>query len=72
MFNAELGPSLTDVPVETGHSQCVEWYHEGQSRVVEANGVRIEVRFIGRKGRRGRIAIVAPQGAAFQAVERAP
>jgi hypothetical protein len=56
--------------LETGRSQCIEWYHEGQSRVVEANGVRIEVRFIGRKVRRGRIAIVAPQGALFEAVER--
>jgi hypothetical protein len=33
--------------------------------VVEVDGVRIVVRFIGRKGRRGRIAIEAPAGAVF-------
>ncbi len=54
---------------EAGHSQCIEWYHEGQTRVVDVNGVRIEVRYIGRKGRRARIAIVAPPGAAFLTTE---
>jgi hypothetical protein len=57
--------------LEAGHSQCIEWYHEGQSCIVEANGVRVEVRFVGRKGRRARIAIIAPAGAGFQAVEPA-
>jgi hypothetical protein len=47
-------------------SKSVEWYHEGQERVVEADGVQITVRFVGRKGRRGRIAITAPVGAAFR------
>jgi hypothetical protein len=46
---------------------CIDWYSEGQSRVVEVDGVRIVVRFIGRKGRRGRIAIEAPTGAVFRA-----
>lgn len=70
MTDADNRPGQNFGSTETGHSQCVEWYHEGQSRVVDLNGVRIEVRFIGRKGRRGRIAIVAPLGAAFQAVVR--
>lgn len=56
---------------ESDNSQCIEWYHEGQSRTVETNGVRIEIRFIGGKGRRARIAIVAPPGATFRAAERA-
>jgi hypothetical protein len=43
----------------------IDWYAEGQSRVVEVDGVRITVRFTGRKGRRGRIAIEAPAGAVF-------
>ena len=47
-------------------SQCIDWYHEGQSRTVEVDGVRITVRFIGRRGRRGRIAIEAPAGAVFR------
>jgi len=46
-------------------SQSIDWYAEGQSRVVEVDGVRIVVRFVGRKGRRGRIAIEAPPGARF-------
>ena len=38
---------------------CIDWYSEGQSRVVEVDGVHI----VGRKSRRGRIAIEAPVGA---------
>ena len=49
--------------------QSIDWYAEGQSRTVEIAGVRITVRFIGRKGRRGRIAIEAPAGAVFTAVD---
>jgi hypothetical protein len=44
----------------------VEWYHEGDERTVEADGMQVVVRFVGRKGRRGRIAITAPPGATFQ------
>ena len=46
-------------------AQSIEWYAEGQARVVEVGGVRITVRFVGRKGRRARIAITAPAGATF-------
>jgi hypothetical protein len=35
---------------------------EGESKVVEVNGVRVTVRFIGRKARKGRIAIEGPAG----------
>lgn len=51
-------------PVRT--SQSVDWYHEGESRTVEVAGVQVTVRLIGRKGRRSRIAIVAPAGAEFR------
>ena len=51
-------------------SQCIDWYAEGQERIVEAGGIRIAIRFVGRKGRRGRIAITAPAGATFQALDR--
>lgn len=46
-------------------STCVDWYCEGEGRVVEVNGVRLVVRFVGRKGRRGRILLEAPAGALF-------
>ena len=51
-------------------SQCIDWYAEGEERVVEADGVQVVVRFVGRRGRRARIAIVAPAGATFQALDR--
>ena len=46
-------------------SRSIDWYAEGESRTVEVNGVQVTVRLIGRKGRRSRIAIVAPAGAEF-------
>lgn len=49
--------------------RCIDWYSEGESRTVEVGGVRVTVRFIGRKGRRGRIAIEAPAGAVFRALD---
>ena len=58
----------THVQAET--SQSIDWYAEGEERIVEASGMRVVVRFVGRKGRRGRIAIVAPAGATFQALDR--
>lgn len=59
-------PSAPPAPI----SSCTDWYAEGESRVVEAGGVRIVVRFIGRKGRRGRIALEAPAGAVFRSLAR--
>lgn len=53
-------------PASLTTSQSVEWYVEGQSRTVEVAGVEITVRFVGRKGRRARIAITAPGGAVFR------
>ena len=50
-------------PPET--SQCVDWYHDGKTRTVEINGVRVTVRVVGRQARRTRIAIIAPAGASF-------
>ncbi len=51
-------------------SQSIDWYAEGEERIVEAGGIEIAVRFVGRKGRRGRIAITAPPGAAFRSRAR--
>jgi hypothetical protein len=47
-------------------SQSIDWYAEGESRSVELFGVQVTVRFVGLKGRRGRIAITAPRGAKFR------
>jgi hypothetical protein len=33
-------------------SQCIDWYAEGQARMVEVGDVRITIRLVGRKGRR--------------------
>ena len=56
------------VPAET--SQSIEWYAEGEERIVDVCGIRIAVRLVARNGRRGRIAITAPPGAAFRACDR--
>ncbi len=39
----------------------IDWYHPGQHWTVIVDGVAVVVRFVGGKGRRGRIAIGAPQ-----------
>ena len=51
---------------EPPNCTCIDWYAEGQSRTVDVDGVRVTVRFVGRKGRRGRIVIEAPAGAVFR------
>lgn len=45
--------------------RSVDWYAQGDAQVVAIDGKQILVRLVGRKGRRARIAIVAPQGATF-------
>lgn len=71
MFNSVRSPTPTNSSsrARSSESQCIEWYHQGQSRIVEIAGARIEVRFTGRKGRRARIAIIAPTGATFRTEE---
>ena len=66
--NVQLPPP-GDVPAEAKTSVCVDWYSEGESKVVFVDGAQVTVRFIGRKGRRGRIAIEAPAGALFMALD---
>lgn len=52
---------------QTPVAQSIDWYAQGDSQMVEVNGVRIIVRLVGRKGRRARIAISAPSTAKFSA-----
>lgn len=46
-------------------SQSFDWYAEGEVRTIEIGGIEVVVKFVGRKGRRARIAITAPAGAVF-------
>jgi hypothetical protein len=39
-------PAASSTPPRT--SRSIDWYAEGQSRVVEVDGVRTTVRFVGR------------------------
>jgi len=54
-------------PVPAESCRSIDWYAPGQSRVFEVDGVRVVVRFVGRKGRRGRIAVEV--GEVFEASE---
>lgn len=56
-------PSVRNSPRSTCRS--VDWYAEGDSRVVQCDGIAITVRYVGRKGRRGRIMIEAPAESDF-------
>ena len=68
--NRQADPPISPVvPAAVPTSRCIDWYAEGESKVVEVNGARIVVRFVGRRGRRGRIAIEAPAGAAFSTLD---
>lgn len=56
-------PTAGQTPVP--NSQCIDWYADGESRIVDVGGIQIRFRIAGRKGRRVRIAITAPPGAIF-------
>jgi hypothetical protein len=49
--------------------QSIDWYGEGEVRVVHVEGIEVRIRFIGRRGRRGHIAVEAPAGAVFQTLD---
>jgi hypothetical protein len=56
-----------DVPsVIVSAAQTIDWYSEGEAKTVEIGGFEVVVRFVGRKGRRARIAISAPAGVVFR------
>lgn len=61
------GPSETRPPSaeQPGFSRSIDWYAQGQGRVVEVNGIRLTVRLVDRKGRKARIAITAPPNSVF-------
>jgi hypothetical protein len=67
-------PSSTNTAADTSSTtearfcQSIDWYAEGESRTIEVNGVQATVRFVGRRGRRARIAITGPAGAVFRSL----
>jgi hypothetical protein len=63
--NPEPPRKAADCGRPAASSQSIDWYSEGESRIVEVGGVRVKVRYVGRKGRRGRILISAPPGSRF-------
>lgn len=58
---------FTEKPAEnanSGHGEpvrIVDWLSQGESCELKVGGVQFVVRFIGRKGRRARISVVASQ-----------
>ena len=53
----------SDVPNEGAirTCRCIDWFSEGDAKLLEVDGIRVTVKLIGRKARRARIAIeVAP------------
>jgi hypothetical protein len=65
----DVAPEPAGDPDETRSCRSIEWYSEGQERIIDVGGVRVTVRFVGRRGRRARIAITAPPGAVFSAAD---
>jgi hypothetical protein len=74
MESQNKDPHTASIRLSTPAKACqsIDWYAEGDERIVDADGIQIAVRFIGRKGRRGRIAITAPPGAVFRSLDRTP
>lgn len=64
--------AVSEIGDRTTTSRSIEWYAEGDSRRVAIGGIEVVVKFIGRKGRRARIAIVAPASALFCGCDTQP
>ncbi len=60
-----------EAPAKQPTCQIIDWYSEGETRVLSVDGVEVRIRFVGRKGRRGRILVEAPAGALFDVVVQA-
>ena len=64
--NRQVEPELPAASSPPLTCQSIDWYAEGQARVVEIDGIAVTIRLVGRKGRRARIAITVPAGAVFR------
>jgi hypothetical protein len=49
-------------------SQLIDWFAEGQAIVVEFEDTVVTIHYVGRKGRRARIAISGPAGVVFRSL----
>jgi hypothetical protein len=58
-------PKPAEVSADTRSCRSIDCYAEGQVRIIDIDGVRVTLQFVGRKGRRARIAITAPSGTVF-------
>lgn len=58
--------SQFEIAMQPTACEVIDWYSEGDARIVQVGDVQIEVRLVGRSGRRSRIAIKAPAGAVFR------
>ncbi len=64
-MHQETSERVQPCPSSQQTSRFIDWYSEGQECTIEVNGTTVTVRFVGRKGRRARIAITAPAGGTF-------
>ena len=62
---AETGGHRASWPGSPSRTMIV-WVYKGESNVVEVNGVRIVVRFVGRRGRRGGLRLRRRRGRCFE------
>ena len=63
------GESLEPAHTPDQVCQLIDWFAEGQTFAVEFEGVVVTVRYVGRKGRRARIAITGPAGTVYRALD---
>lgn len=52
--------------------RSIDWFRQGEERTIELGEHRVVVRFVGRKGRRGRIAITVPPEARLSQMTTKP
>jgi hypothetical protein len=67
-----LTTDANERPSEPQSSRLIDWFAEGEEKLVVCGSVTVRVRFISRQGRRGRILIEGPPGTEFTAVGKRP
>jgi hypothetical protein len=53
-----------------GSNTLIDWFSVGEATRIRLGESEVIVHFVGRKGRRCRIRIVAPEGSIFSSVDR--
>lgn len=62
-------PTTNPDSANAPRSRLIDWFAEGQAVAVEFEGIVITMHYLGRKGRRARIAITGPAGAVYRALD---